>query len=182
MHELIRSVPYRQAAPAGKARAPWVGAWRVGVAALLLGLAACGGPQEPSQHTKPGALAKAFSYLTSEEKASTPQATLAKAAKTEPMPYVVIRFDRPGIIFSDALYTAMNRALTRYPAAQFDVVLAMPPLTARADPNEALRQGEQHIEDVVLSMTDMGLPAERLRIAAATDIDVKNDEIRIYVR
>jgi hypothetical protein len=179
MDQVIRSASGLPAPGTGRTQAARRTLWRAGALGLFFVLAACGGPREPSEHTKPGALAKVFSSLTQDEKASTAE---AKPAKKGPAPYVVIRFDRPGIVFSDALYTAMNRALARYPAVQFDVVLAMPPLTARADPDEALRRGEQHIEDVVLSMTDMGLPAERLRIAASTDIDVKTDEIRIYVR
>ena len=78
-----------------------------------------------------------------------------------PIPYVVIRHDRPNIVFEDALYTALSRALNRYPDARFDVVLALPPTRPDGDPLSALAVGERQIEEVVWAMTDMGLPADR---------------------
>jgi hypothetical protein len=142
---------------------------------LACAIAACGGPEEPRTKTEPGALAPALSF--SRSGAGVP----VRPAPAR-IPYVIIRFDRPGLSFEDALYSALARALDRYPGAKFDVVLAMPPLAPRGDPEESLRRGEQHIEAVVLSMTDMGLPAARLRIAASTDPDATVDEIRIFVR
>jgi hypothetical protein len=93
----------------------------------------------------------------------------------------VIRFDRAPILYEDTLYSALTRALERYPAAAFDVVLAMPPIPRGADIEEATLRSERRIEDVVLLMTDMGLPAERVRIAATTDAAAAVDEIRIFV-
>ena len=142
--------------------------------AAALALGSCGQPATPQDRAEPGALGKAL--------ARSEGNTGALPASQTPRPYIVIRFDRPGITFADALYSAMSRALDRYPSAAFDVVLAMPPLSPTADPDEAMRLGEQHIEDVVLAMTDMGLPSSRLRIAASTDETATVDEIRIFVR
>ena len=93
----------------------------------------------------------------------------------------MIRHDRPNIVFEDALYTALNRALNRYPDARFDVVLALPPTRPDGDPLSALAVGERQIEEVVWAMTDMGLPADRLYIAARTDANADVNEIRIFV-
>lgn len=148
---------------------PAVALWLV--AALALG--SCGQQSAPQDRTEPGALGKALARSEGQ--------TGALPSSERPKPYIVIRFERPGITFADTLFSAMSRALDRYPEASFDVVLAMPPLSPTADLDEAMRAGEQHIEDVVLAMTDMGLPSSRLRIAASTDQDLTVDEIRIFV-
>lgn len=143
------------------------------LAALALG--SCGQQGAPQDRAETGALGRAL--------AQSGAGTTGALPPTAPLqPYIVIRFDRPGITYADALFTAMSRALDRYPGANFDVVLAMPPLSPSANPEEAMREGEQHIEDVVLAMTDMGLPSSRLRIAASTDEYATVDEIRIFVR
>ena len=142
------------------------------VAALAAG--SCGQQGAPQDRAEPGALGQAL--------AQSGEGTTRALPPGAPQPYIVIRFDRPGITFADTLFTAMSRALERYPGANFDVVLAMPPLSPNANPEEAMREGEQHIEDVVLAMTDMGLPSSRLRIAASTDEYLTVDEIRIFVR
>lgn len=139
----------------------------------LLAAGSCGQQSAPQDRAEPGALGRALARSEGE--------TAALPTPHVPRPYVVIRFDRPGITFADTLFTAMSRALDRYPAASFDVVLAMPPLSPTADLDEAMRAGEQHIEDVALAMTDMGLPSSRLRIAASTDETLTVDEIRIFV-
>ncbi len=142
--------------------------------AAALALGSCGQQSAPQDRAEPGALGKALARSGEGQTGALP-------SSGRPEPYIVIRFDRPGITFGDTLYTAMSRALGRYPAASFDVVLAMPPLSPTADLDEAMRAGEQHIEDVVLAMTDMGLPSARLRIAASTDENLTVDEIRIFV-
>jgi hypothetical protein len=105
----------------------------------------------------------------------------ASNAARAAMPYIVIRFDRRHVTYEDALYSALSRAFERYPAAAFDIVLAMPPLEAGARVDEATARGERHIEEVVLLMTDMGMPPERVRVGATTDAAAEVDEIRIFV-
>lgn len=148
--------------------------WLWLAAAIVLG--SCGQQGAPQDRAEPGALGKALARTGQGQTGALPNPAVS------PRPYIVIRFDRPGLTFADTLYSAMSRALDRYPEATFDVVLAMPPLSPTADPEEAMRASEQHIEDVVLAMTDMGLPSSRLRIAASTDENATVDEIRIFVR
>jgi len=145
--------------------------------AAAFALGSCGQQGAPQDRAETGDLGRALAQDQGGQ-----GTTGALPRSQQPEPYIVIRFDRPGIAYADTLFTAMSRALDRYPGANFDVVLAMPPLSPTADPEEAMREGEQHIEDVVLAMTDMGLPSSRLRIAASTDEYTTVDEIRIFVR
>lgn len=150
---------------------------------VLLPLAACGPPEQPRPESKQGALGRAM-----EEARRTPlgftaavQAVRAATGSEAPLPYVVIRFNKRQVSYQDTLYSALTRALERYPAAAFDIVLAMPSLAPGANAEEATARGERRIEDVVLLMTDMGMPPERVRIAATTDNSAAVDEIRIFV-
>lgn len=164
--------------------------WRLIPALAVFALAACGPPDEPRQEARTGALGYAIAEAQRQQSVATPAGLTGaapavderEASRDQPIPYVVIRFDRPKITYEDALYSALSRALDRYPAAAFDVVLAMPPLVAGANAEEATARGERRMEDIVLLMTDIGLPSERVRIAATTDAAADVDEIRIYVR
>jgi hypothetical protein len=40
----------------------------------------------------------------------------------------------------------------------------------------------RHAEDVMRSMTDMGVPATRLNVASTTDPGTSASEVRIFVR
>lgn len=158
------------------------------VTAVLLaaGLAACtaekpapaGGQPE---HSGPFARLIQVFLADEAEKEQARERRRAEAAARRPA-YIVIRYDRPHVVYEDALYVALTKALDRYPEAEFDLVLAIPTMPTRANPREALARGERQIEDVVLAMTDMGMPAGRLTISAHTDETVTDNEIRIYIR
>ena len=89
-------------------------------------------------------------------------------------PLVVIRFDKPDVAYEPALYQALSRALERRPDAVFDLVAVSPeggnPSAARAD-----------ADAVFASMTNMGLPAERVAMAAMGSSKATTPEVHIYV-
>jgi hypothetical protein len=97
-------------------------------------------------------------------------------------PLVVIRFDRPHVAYEDALYTAVKGALDRRPNAVFDVVGVVPvsgtPGTSVLSENSARRNAEA----VVRSLSQMGLPADRVRVSSASSTDASGDEVRVFVR
>jgi hypothetical protein len=89
-------------------------------------------------------------------------------------PLVVIRFDKADVAYEPALYQALSRALERRPDAVFDLVAVSPdggnPAAARAD-----------ADAVFQSMTNMGLPAERVAMAAMGSSKATTPEVHIYV-
>ncbi len=123
--------------------------------------------------------------------ANTPLApvsvTPAPAAATAPVaglerPLVVIRFNRPRVSYEDALYTAVKGALDRRPNAVFDVVAVSP---ATGSPGKAALgevSARRHAEAVVRSLSQMGLPSDRIRISEASSPDVTSGEVRLFVR
>ena len=93
-------------------------------------------------------------------------------------PLVIIRFDRADVDYEQPLYTAMSQALERRPSAMFDVVAVAPLGTVRGGAAGAKRNAER----VLRSLTDMGLPPERVRLSAANTGESDIPEVHIYVR
>ena len=104
------------------------------------------------------------------------------ASPAKGRPLVVIRFDRANVNYQEALYSAVSQALERYPSAKFDLVAVAP---ARGNPAEmalASSEARKNGEGVLRSLSQMGLPVERVRLNAANSTDVRNSEVHIYLQ
>lgn len=97
-------------------------------------------------------------------------------------PLVVIRFDRANVEFEQALYTAVSRALERRPQAGFDVVAVAPAGGNTAEVAKATNAARRNAENVLRSLTSMGLPASRVTLSAGTSGDAQTNEVHLYVR
>ena len=97
-------------------------------------------------------------------------------------PLVVIRFDRPDVEYQQALYTAMRRALERRPQAVFDLVAVTPHMGSPAQVALGSSTSKRNAENVLRTLTDMGLPADRVNMSATTSPDAQTSEVHIYVR
>lgn len=97
-------------------------------------------------------------------------------------PLIVIRFDRANPNYEQALYNALARALERKPTAQFDLVAVSPKTDSQSDAAIMKNRTRGYAQNVVRAVTDMGLPAERLRLSSATSGRVNTSEVHIYVR
>ena len=106
-------------------------------------------------------------------------------SNTVPMgrqPLVIIRFDRANVSYQEALYAAVSQALEKYPSARFDLVAVSP---SRGNPAEmalASSEARKNGEAVLRSLSQMGLPVERVRLNAANSADVRNSEVHIYLQ
>jgi len=96
-------------------------------------------------------------------------------------PLVVIKFDRADVPYQQALYNAVSKALERRPNAQFDViaVAAGQGNTAQVASNQ--NQSRRNADRVVRSLADMGLPASRITVSAAS-AQVPANEVHVLVR
>jgi len=97
-------------------------------------------------------------------------------------PFVVIRFDNPGVEYEQQLYEAVSTALARRPNVAFDLVAAAP---ANGASEEIARNSEiarASTEKVMRSLLDMGLPADRISVSQVTDPNLQGNEVRLYVR
>ena len=95
---------------------------------------------------------------------------------------VVIRFDRPDVAYQEPLYQAVSAALERKPSAVFDLVAGAPAGGSAGDVALASNQVKRSAEDVLRTLTEMGLPGDRVSISATTSYDAQANEVRIFVR
>ena len=101
---------------------------------------------------------------------------------TDRRPLVVIRFDRKNVDYSQALFTAINRTLDRKPDAVFDLVAVSPSGGAPTQLSINAHSAQRSAEEVLQTLSDMGLPAERVKLSAMHSGDVQTNEVRIYLR
>ena len=106
----------------------------------------------------------------------------AAPASTSGQPLVVIRFDQPNVDYEQPLYTAVSRALERKPGATFTIQAVAPNAGSAADVAVNTNASRQNAENVLRSLTNMGLPADRVSLSATMSPDVQSNEVRIYVR
>jgi hypothetical protein len=97
-------------------------------------------------------------------------------------PLVVIRFDRPNVSYQQALYTAVNRVLQRRPQAGFDLIAVASGQGSAAQVTVASNKSKRNAETVLRSLSEMGLPLQRVRLSAITSADARSNEVHLYVR
>ncbi len=114
-----------------------------------------------------------------------PGRTLARtpaAAVDTRQPLVVIRFDRPDVPYQQALYTAVSQALERRPASAFDVIAIAASKGSPAEVALNTNDSKRNAERVFRTLTEMGLPGERVTLSATASGAVQTNEVHIYVR
>ncbi len=96
-------------------------------------------------------------------------------------PLVTIKFDHPGVEYQQILYTAVSQALQSRPSASFDIVAVSPTRGTLAAVQMSQTDAQRHAQEVLRSMTDMGVPASRLGISSSTDPGISASEVRVFV-
>jgi len=97
-------------------------------------------------------------------------------------PLVVIRFDRPNVEYKQALYTAVNRALQRRPDAGFDIVAVASGQGSTAQVTVESNKAKRNAETVLRSLSEMGLPLQRVRLSSTTSRNARTNEVHVFVR
>ncbi|SEH33922.1 hypothetical protein [Magnetospirillum fulvum] len=105
------------------------------------------------------------------------------AAPSGDQPLVTIRFDKPNVNYEPALYAAVKSALDRRPNATFDVVAVAPVGASPAQQTVAAGNARRNAESVLRSLTNMNMPASRVRVSASTSPTASsNGEVQVFVR
>lgn len=97
-------------------------------------------------------------------------------------PLVVIRFDHSDVDYQQILYAALQQALQSRPGAAFSIVAVSPTRGTATSVQLAQTAAHRYAQDVLRSMTDMGVPASRVAVASSTDPGVNVSEVRVFVR
>lgn len=93
-------------------------------------------------------------------------------------PLVTIRFDRPDVAYGEPLYQAVNEAVRRRADVTFEIVGVSPPGTNGLVTVAAM----SHALKVKQTLSEMGLPENRMRLLSAASADAASDEVRVFVR
>jgi hypothetical protein len=112
--------------------------------------------------------------------ASAAGSALPSAARGRPL--VVIKFDRPTVAYQQPLYNAVSQALDRRPDASFEIVAVTPNRGNAGQLALASNASRRNAEAVYRSLTDMGLPANRVTLSATTSASAENNEVHVFVR
>jgi len=97
-------------------------------------------------------------------------------------PLVVIRFDQPNVEYEQAVYMAINQGLEKFPDAQFDLVAVSPSSGNPAQVALAATAAKKNAEAVLRTLTQIGVPMERINLSAANSRSASSSEVHIYIR
>lgn len=97
-------------------------------------------------------------------------------------PLVMIRFDRPNVDYQQAVYAATSEALQRYPNVSFEVVAVAPPGQNPAQGSLSNSDAQKDAQDVVRSMTQMGIPGNRIKLSSTRSPQARSPEVHIFLR
>jgi hypothetical protein len=111
-----------------------------------------------------------------------PPAGGAAALVGERQPLAVIRFDEPDVNFEPALFTVVNAALERRPNAGFDLVAVTPSVGDPAKVALETNRSRRNAEMVLRSLVNLGLPPDRVSLAATLSSEAQVNEVHVYVR
>jgi hypothetical protein len=105
----------------------------------------------------------------------------ASALVGQRQPLVVIRFNDTKVEYEQALFTAVSRALDRKPNAGFDLVAVAPKVGTPAQVSLATSRSRRNAEGVLRTLTNMGLPADRISLSATSSESAQVNEVHVYV-
>jgi hypothetical protein len=113
---------------------------------------------------------------------AAPESAVATSTGAGGAALVTIRFARSNVKYQKSLYDALTQALQSSPNASFDVVGVSPPRSSAQAVQVAQNSARRHAEEVMHTMTEMGVPAARMNISASTDPAATTSEVRVFLR
>ena len=108
--------------------------------------------------------------------AIVPSASLRNALLT-------VRFNQPHVYYDDALASAVSQAENAKPGVVYDVLSTVPDLSVLPAEQQQKLSGraKDNLRNVVVKMQQMGVPADRIRIAEQV-LKIRSQEIQLFVR
>jgi hypothetical protein len=103
-------------------------------------------------------------------------------APTSPRPLMKIRFDRPDVDYTQALYMSISEALQQYPNSQFELVAVSPGMGNPAKLAIESTKARRNAEKVLRNMVQMGVDTNRVNLANLTEDNIHHNEVHLYIR
>lgn len=101
---------------------------------------------------------------------------------TNPRPLVKIRFDKQNVNYEQPVYMALSEAMEKYPSSRFEMVAVYPTQGNAAQLSIESTKARRNAEKVLRSMTQMGLPMDKVDISYSSSASVTDNEVHIYIR
>lgn len=101
---------------------------------------------------------------------------------SNPRPLVKIRFDKADVNYEQPVYLALTEAMEKYPNSRFELVAVHPTQGNAAQIAIESTKSRRNAEKVLRSMTQMGLPMDKLDISYSSSESVSDNEVHIYIR
>jgi uncharacterized protein YoxC len=99
-----------------------------------------------------------------------------------PRPLMKVRFDRPDVEFSQALYMSVSDALKQYPNSEFELVAVSPGMGNPAKLAIESTRARRNAEKVLRNMVQMGVDTNRVKLANLTEDNLQFNEVHLYIR
>lgn len=106
----------------------------------------------------------------------------AASLSSGPRPLAKIKFDRPDVAYEEPIYLAINEALKRYPNARFDLVAVTPMQGNAAQIAIESTKARRNAEKVLRTLTQMGLPHERIDLSYNKSAQAVTNEVHLFVK
>jgi hypothetical protein len=113
---------------------------------------------------------------------AAPNVAANAPALNGPRPLAKIKFDRADVNYQEPVYIAVHEALEKYPNASFDLVAVHPEKGNPAQVAIESSRARRNAEKVLRTLTEMGLPVERINLSYAPSADANSNEVHLYVR
>lgn len=95
-------------------------------------------------------------------------------------PLMVIRFNRPTVIYEKALYDTMNKAFQVKPTAHFDVISVARKSDSASEQKMYNTIAAKNTSKVLETFKEMGMPESRYSVTYVA-MPVRASEVRIFV-
>lgn len=117
------------------------------------------------------------------EAPKTAATTAPTANNAGSLPLLTVRFNQPHVYYDDALGKAVSEAEKAKPGVTYDVLSTVPDLSSLAPDQQTKLAGraKDNLRNVVMKMQQLGVSADRIRIADQT-LKIRSQEIQIYVK
>lgn len=131
---------------------------------------------------RPFSSAAPYQASASATDAGAPVAPVSTSTLSGPRPLVKIRFDQANVDYEQPVYTAVSEALERYPNAQFDLIAVHPTSGNAAEKAIESTRARRNAEKVLRTMTQLGLPLDRIALSHSESAEAATNEVHIYIR
>ena len=105
-----------------------------------------------------------------------------EGAESNQKPLMVIRYNQENVYYQLPLYNTVQKTLQVKPTAQFTFVSKVPVTGDPEKDNEAERQALKNWQDVLQTLSDIGLPEKQMTMSFQKSNKLLKNEILVFVQ